>query len=107
MRGKLHNRLNDIETELRRLARAAELHPTAAHVKDLTDQVKAAREDVAGMAEATQTSLKAVGQNLAGVLAKAAELAGTPTPAPAAVPAARKAAPAKATDPSTSGKEDK
>ena len=110
----LRKQVADLVSEVRKLRALIESHPTAADLTRVRDdlakvhgEVKAARDDAAGAASVTQASLKAVAQNLGGVLQKAAELAGTPvpSPAPAAAPSPRKAAAAKAADSSTSGKE--
>jgi hypothetical protein len=78
MRVKLHKRLSSIEAELTRLARAAELHPTAAHLQGVADDVKAARREIGGVAAATQTSLQAVTESVTGLIAKTAEAVASP-----------------------------
>lgn len=103
----LRKQVSDLHADVRKLAALLEKHPTSADLKKVHDEVKSARDDVAGVASATQASLTAVTQNLGAVLARAAELAGTPAPAPAPAPSARKTNAAKTTaaDPSTPGKE--
>lgn len=80
MNGKLRRKVADLEAEVRRLARAAESHP--AQLQAVHDEVKSARADLAGVAEAVRSELKGLTQSVQGVFAQASEAVAAPAAPP-------------------------